>query len=1058
MFSHQESLQANEAIQSVFPLDWRGIGAGDQDAKATSAQERARIAEQTENMMPSGRVEQDGSLVFDLEGAEAEVFSPAVAARESSTGLSDADTARLREAAEAIREATGQDNWIARWTDEETIFALLKDADKSERAELDRLYKEKYGISLEDELKRSMSGADEDRALNLLNRMDGSATDLHAATIHTDLIDIDQKFFGRKRSELETEIRNIFAGKNSGEIAELEREYRAKFGVGLREQIASSEKMSQATKDAINVYFKGVDGRTDADIMNLAENALQTRNVARFQEAMRDAGAEARQKFLDEGGAEKILEAFGVPNSDDVNGGYVQTKDSLNALDYAEHGKLSAAQQVRDNTGVFHFTSNTNGIEAAIGAMTADERQKYELGKAVNDGRAVDTAVSESDRGNALAFYKELNGAMHEVGNQSELLAWEDQISNQGGTIISALARHRGTIYDDSVDEMCSTAEGMSQADWERLKDPARGGEFRQQIEAMLKTYASASETARVMEIVDKKAALTSYAEASTARRSLTNALEDRTHWFGPNDSEGILDDISKMSVQEQERYRTDMQYRKVVNEAVEDKLSGTAEDAAHGLLQRVLRGEKPEQDLVTMLQLRASDSMTPWARVQAVRRDLQKYFDEDEALFDRIKNPKTAEDVRLSQQILELASKSLPKEYLDNYIKPMLETGSIDLEKVIALDIMNGEREKVLADLAEAPADRREDLSAKLNETEIARFFNPDELAVMQNVLKNGRMDTADALRAQIVGWGQKDEIMDCLRQLNPNQLEEAKAGYARKYSEDLLADLLDKLGGERKLEAERIMLSNNQTEEEKLNDLIQQGSQSHSGFGAGFTDNVCNVGTGYQIDAAINDTVQRMAEAAKSGRRLTGEELQDIQSRFLDVNRNYRDSKAAAADNVVNGAMAVAAVGGAAVTGGSSLALLGAMVPTGAALKFGTKALILGSDYDYTTGQVVTDLATGGINAGANVVGGAQMGALFGVEKATMGAVTEIGLSAAAGGFGGGLSRFAESVAQQQNGQEILNATLSGTATGAVFASALSAATVGLRNAWGAISPGAA
>ncbi len=198
MFSPQESLQANEAIQSVFPIDWRGIGVGDEDAKASSTQERVRIAETTQNMMPSVRVEQDGSLVFDLRGSELEAITPVLAAGASPSKLSDADMTRLKEAAEAIREATGQDNWIARWTDEETILALLKDADMSERGVISQLYQSQYGISLEDELRRSMSGADEDRALNLLNRVDGSVTDLHAATIHTDLIDIDQKFFGPK--------------------------------------------------------------------------------------------------------------------------------------------------------------------------------------------------------------------------------------------------------------------------------------------------------------------------------------------------------------------------------------------------------------------------------------------------------------------------------------------------------------------------------------------------------------------------------------------------------------------------------------------------------------------------------------------------------------------------------------------------------------------------------------------------------------------------------------------------------------------------------------------
>lgn len=1070
MFSPQEIPQANEAIQSVFPLDWKGIGVGDEEAKARSAQERARIAEQTQNMMPSGSVEQDGSLVFDLSGSELAVITTAMAAGAPFSKLSDADMTRLKETAEAIREATGQDNWIARWSDEETILALLQDADMGERGVISQLYRDQYGISLVDELKRSMSGADEDRALNLLNRKDGSTIDLHAATIHTDLIDIDQKFFGRKRSQLETEIRNIFAGKNSGEIAELEREYRAKFGVGLREQIASSEKMSQATKDAIGVYFKGVDGRTDADIMQLAESALQTRNVGRFQEAMRDAGAEARQRFLNEGGAEKILEAFGVPNSDDINGGYVQTKDSLNALDYAEHGKLSAAQQVRDNTGVFHFTSNTNGIEAAIGAMTLAERQNYELGKGLSEGRIVDTKVFDSDRRNALAFYEDLNGAMRAVGNQSELLAWEDQICNKGGTIVSALARHRGTIYDDSVDEMCSTVENMSQSDWERLKDPLRGGEFRQEIEAMLNTYASKSETARVMEIVDKKVALSTYSQAAQERRSVIDALADRTHWFSPNDHEKMIDDIANMSAQEQERYKNDSEFRKVLDEAVEDKMSGTAEDAARGLLLKVLRGEKPEQDLVTKLQLRASDTAVPSARVQAVIGDLEECFKQDPSLRERVNNPQTPQDVQLSQKVRELACRSLPENFVKNYINPMIETGGIDLQKLIALDLQTGNADKIFEDLAGAPEERRQEFLAQVKDGRVWPSFSEAQNQVAINLLKQGQMEPADDFRAKIVGWGQHDKVMTALRSMNPAELEALKCNYAAKYSEDLVADLLDKLGGSQKREAQKILFGSNQTDEEKLFYAMQEGLQSHSGFGAGYTDAVGNVGTGYQIDAAINDTIHRLSEAAKNNTDLTDEELQALQANIETSNRNYAASKTEAAEYTAAALLAATAVctggatlvvaggGAAAATGTGVLATAAVMAPVGAVAKFGTKALIMGSDYDYSLKNVTTDLVTGGINGGVNALSAGSLGAMLGVETATMGAMTEIGLSATVGAIGSGTAGFADAVARERSGDEILRSTVQGAATGFVFAGGLSAVMVGAREGFGAISRGLA
>lgn len=1038
MFSPSDSFRANESIQTNFPIDFKGIGTSADDMQSVLKQEQARVSKENQSSLPILIIEQGAP--YSSTTSSAEVVSSLLAKR-------------LEESAEAIREATGQDNWIARWTDEDTIFMVLKEKTDQERALLAEIYESKYRISLEDELKRNLNGAEEDQALNLLKRDDGNMRDLQARTLHTDLIDIDQKFFGRNRAELETEVRNIFAGMSRDQIAELQTAYKAIFNQDLIEAVNRSEKMSQATKDAVTVYLKGADVRTDADAMQLAENALKLRDVERFQEAMRDASQAARQQFLSEGGADKILAAFGLPDNQ-RSGATIASKESLNALDYAEHGKLSAARQVEANTGAFHFTSNTSGVEAALAAMTEDERDLYSLGRAQSQGRPVDQAVTDATRQKALEYYNDLHGALQRVGNETEMIAWEDQIAHKGGSVVSDLAKHRGTIYDDSVAEMCGTVEKMSESDWQLLRDPAAGAEFRKQIEAMLDTYASAGEKARVMEIVDKKAAAGSFEAAADQGRSILDALEDRRHWFTANDAEGMLNDICSMSVDEQAKYRSDEKFRKAVDEMVDDSLGNTAKDAAHELLQMVLRGEKPEHTLLTSLELRAGEQMSTWARVQAVRRDLEKFFDADPTLRERLNHPVTEEDRAFSKKINDLACHSLSEKYVGEYIKPMLQEGSLDLMQVIKLDMLSGESEKIFEDCARAPENRRSALLANIDKNEALRLMPADQLEVLKNVLASGCLNPEDGIRAKIVSWGQGEEIMQTLRALGPEELESLKASYAARYSEDLTVDLLDKLSGERKHEAEKIILSTKQTDEERLVDLMQQGSQSHSGFGAAFTDGFCNVGTGYQIDASVNDVVSRLAEAARSNRELTADEIRQFSDTLETVNQNYRDSKAAAANYTVTALMAAAAAAGTPFTGGSSWAMFALMVPTGAAVKFGTNALIMGSDYDFSQRQVATDLISGGINGGVNVIGGSQIAKLCGVNPANMSGLSEIGFSAAAGGLGGGLSGMTEAIGRQENGEEILRSTLAGGTTGALFAAALSTLMVGGRRAYNSLA----
>src|SRR4030095_2606568 len=93
------------------------------------------------------------------------------------------------------------------------------------------------------------------------------------------------------------DIRDTLATMNSDQIARLDRDYRERYHVGITDALAHAN-LPQETRDAISIYMRGTDQRTDADTQRLADIALRSRNIDMFQEEFRDASTAARESFL----------------------------------------------------------------------------------------------------------------------------------------------------------------------------------------------------------------------------------------------------------------------------------------------------------------------------------------------------------------------------------------------------------------------------------------------------------------------------------------------------------------------------------------------------------------------------------------------------------------------------------------------------------------------------------------------------------------------------------------------------------------------------------------
>src|SRR5262249_16399177 len=140
---------------------------------------------------------------------------------------------------------------------------------------------------------------------------------------------------------------------NSQQIAELDKSYREKYQIGIREALLQDKNLSEPTKMALDIYLKGTDKRTDDYSKKLIDiaineagsppNVFAKEGQAQFQdmleEALRQASPEARQAFM-ESAQGQALEWLA-----DTTG--LTMYESFR--DYAANGELSTATKVRSN-------------------------------------------------------------------------------------------------------------------------------------------------------------------------------------------------------------------------------------------------------------------------------------------------------------------------------------------------------------------------------------------------------------------------------------------------------------------------------------------------------------------------------------------------------------------------------------------------------------------------------------------------------------------------------------------------------------------------------------
>ncbi len=497
------------------------------------------------------------------------------------------------------------------------------------------------------------------------------------------------------------------------------------------------------------------------------------------------------------------------------------------------------------------------------------------------------------------------------------------------------------------------------------------------------------------------------------------------------------------MTPEEQQRYRDDPEFKRELDETVTATLfEGAERDAAKHLLEKVARGEAPALDIVSELNLRAGEveetglfltggpfgSMFPslqrglerstvgdenhkmalekaaqagdtltGSRAADVVRDLQKAFGEDAALRERLTNPATEEDRRLAAEFDVAVRRSVSPQDYDAYVKPLLETGHLPIEKQMALSwsASDVDEQGVYKDILNAtPEEKERILHDPAYQDTVLGFMSSAERKVALNVLEQGEMRPEDMIYAQQLGLGSgEEEIKAALAEVPLQDRERVTTEYQRKYESDLSTDLLSELGGLDQTQAVRLARKAPTSDQEAFDLARDDSYQSRDGIGASLVDLTWD-GSGYMADDALHKYAGALSEASAKFEQLPPEQQQELNQQIQSSLDQFRESKGAAADAVVDASIAVVAVGGAFFTDGVSLGLLAATGVGAGMFKVGTKAAVQGSDYDFGS-QAGLDFTTGFVDGALSFVGPGEMAAVFKVGDSAALAASEKALA---------------------------------------------------------------
>jgi len=931
--------------------------------------------------------------------------------------------AEMEEVAEAIHKGNA-----------EVTFRLLEDKTSAERLTMGRIYYVKYGQHLTDELAGTFSGAELVRAHSLLRRDDGSAdvTD----RLYEALTEREQWLHGRTDASVEGVVRNILAHMNSRQISALEEAFQHRYQKSLWDVIDQSS-LSQETKQACKLYRHGVDQRNSYIVHEVGSLALQRHDIDMFIEAMRsDAQAVvmARSQFTDK----QLIDAFGDPQHRDSAGRPAETYDYLRARDYLEFGRLRPDTLVKANVGI---SVDEQEIESILKGMSAEEHQLYRNGRRL---AGVDESHLAPDLQMAKRLYEKLHDILGEAaGDTPELFRWEELARGEDDSLLGRVAHFDGYLSDTPLNVILESIEGMSHEDFWRLKTDAV---YRHLVATALDDFLSEAESGRCRQVLDgfladrepgdlsdadkssfmagkslsqklasREVRLDSLSESEqsalalyrgkayslaqdSGRRSLIEVLADSTpggsieEFIDRPEREGaVVKRILDMTAEEQEAYRTIASFREKVVEQLRDVLSPTGQRAALHLLNGIVRGQQPSEDLIVKLNL-ACLRKDP---TQAIR-EIQK------ALNDSIP-PKSITDLVAERSFYNGA---IMKLNLDaNERSMLLHDGHVPISRLLDRSVGSGEW---LEDLltCTTPAERQlfsrtwHDGNNAADAPQLALqrdcSFTEEKWELARAVVSQAEVRSEDLLRSYVLGMGPSaDELREKLSKLSEQQSSKARADYARKYSADICADLADTT--DNGTEIWRMLRRAPESGQDAYLRALDEYSRTREGIGKEFV-NAWN-SSGYRYDELMSEFQLAVAEASGNFKNITPEQTKQLDQKITEAFEAYRRGEKDVSAFVSDVVTAVGAIAATPLTVGASTAMLFS-TSVAAALTAATARVAIGSAIagsDYSDDQFWRDFKSGFVDGATSFAGPTELAALFGIgKKAGMQAAKNVAIEA--------------------------------------------------------------
>ncbi len=976
--------------------------------------------------LPAARINQSDS-------SQKQVVSSDLSNAQQSVGLPVLSPDVINSAAEAIRAASGVDSVFA-WgsVDTQKLEDILQSYSLADRKRIEQAYNSKYeGItpadvsdkqiaarwySLRDMLTARETWQDvlghahsetAVEVIGVLDKKDGGATFTSQITNALAKLQSSPNDTGA-----EEDLRHALSIMNSQQIQQLTADYQHWQGPkapnqtnDLQHDLLSNSSISEATRQALTIYLKGTDKRTDDDTVAIANRALSNKDAHLFEEALAGSSQTARNQLINSHAEDTIKKDF-------------YWVDQSLALDYLHTGKASTVTEVTADT--HWLNKNKKGIEQAIDDASAQERIDFARGdELVKQGISPNT----DDDKRAVKYYSDLITAFHGAAYDWEVDGWVSRMtSGSSNSLIEQISKtHQdgalGSAIGSNTDtaKLLSDIQNMSADEWNKLKgvksgdgtaDPKAAAEYQAEIRNTINdVWMGDPEKQQILTLLQWKIDAPTFDVSNKTPDSQSNSMLSLKNVFDQyqgyglfnsgRDTTKMLDALVNISPADQQEARQNPDFMKFLHSYVDRLDSGSQKMLGERILDQTSNGTYGQSfDATAQFLQAATKDGTASTMINLVENDkeLQGLVHSDQnyksLLFDAI-------DKKLGQPSLLATVATLVggaaaielshRIVAQNLVDALANTGHAPLDVKLALTINDTEKFSAITHMTPVEVN-----NFNSNSDAVLSHFNPDQQELVRNIVAynssaqtegatigaSGAVSTAmrvtpvDTLRALVLGCADAASVATTLdsMKLTDADRQQLKADYNSKYHSDLVADVSGKTDGQDRDHLEHLLAT---VQISAQQDFLREDHQLNDSWSA--LDDWMKEGwdgSKEQARARIFEYQSALQDLSKNLQQLTPAQQQQFNAKCEEAIQLYRDSKTQLAEAAVNAAIiGISLVPGLNVVEAGMVAV-GATVArfaaVGAVAKILGKAVIEGSDYKSDPYSLVKDGVTGALEGG--------------------------------------------------------------------------------------------